>query len=51
MKNVEIFVVQNDLPYILIGLPQCKDFKLNIDCVNSITQNNKIISAMTTNVH
>ena len=36
MKNVEIFVFENYLHYILIRIPQCKDFLLNFDCVNSI---------------
>ena len=48
-----MLVIQNNLPYIFIRLPQYKDFKLNVDCIKSIvTQNNKIMSViMTSNIY
>ena len=46
-----MYVINNDLPYVLIGLPQCKQFKLNIDCVNNIiAQNNRRISIINNNI-
>lgn len=46
-NNVEIFVLRNNLPYVLIGLPHCKLFKLNIDCVKmEITQNKIVLPLM-----
>lgn len=32
-RNVSIYVVDNNLPYLILGLPECKKFKLVIDCV------------------
>ena len=36
IQKAEMYVINNDLPYVLTGLPQCKHFKyfkLNIDGV------------------
>lgn len=46
-KNIDFFVINNHLPYALIGLPHCQIFKLNIDCVNiQVFQNNKRMPLM-----
>ena len=36
VKIVEKFFVENDLPCILMMLPQCQEFQLNIDYVHNI---------------
>ena len=45
-----MFVANNTLHLMLISLPRCHDFQLNIKCVNNIIlQNNKIMSILTNN--
>ena len=39
-KLVELYVVSNNLPYVLVGLPHCEMYKFNTDCNKiEITQN------------
>lgn len=40
---VKFFIVYSNLPYAIIGLPECKNFCLHIDCVNSCVYQNKIL--------
>lgn len=46
-KIIELFVLNNNLPYVFIGLPHSNLFKLNINCVRmQIFQNNKKVPLM-----
>lgn len=46
-KNIELFVLNNNLTHALIGLSYCQTFKLNMKCVKmQIFQNNKRVPQM-----
>ena len=50
-QNMEMYVIENDLSYVLIWFPKCHMFRLNIVCVNNrITQNNTTILVMINNI-
>ena len=51
IKEVELVVIPNHLPYILLGLPHCREFELTIDCTNCrLSQKDKNILMLVTNI-
>ncbi|XP_055930721.1 uncharacterized protein LOC129960966 [Argiope bruennichi] len=49
-KKIKLYIMDNPLPYIILGLPDCSLYKLLIDCdKNKIFQNGQIITNLHTN--
>ena len=49
-KRIKVYVVNSELKYMILGLPDCAAFHLNIDCYNSIVKQDKNVLTNLTNL-